>query len=82
MKADRFPTYHFASVVDDHAMDITHVIRGEVSQVLEPLSVGKSLHKPPELSGMAAFSTAPSTAVRRLWLGAAKLRSCPNPAQP
>ena len=81
MKADRFPTYHFASVVDDHAMDITHVIRGEVSQALEPLSIGRSLHKPPGLSGMAALPTTPSAAVRRLWLGAATFRSCPNPAQ-
>ena len=30
IKADHFPTYHFASVVDDHDMGITHVIRGEV----------------------------------------------------
>ncbi len=29
LKADGFPTYHFASVVDDHLMEITHVIRGE-----------------------------------------------------
>lgn len=29
IKADGFPTYHFASVVDDHLMEITHVIRGE-----------------------------------------------------
>ena len=29
MKADGFPTYHFAVVVDDHLMGITHVIRGE-----------------------------------------------------
>lgn len=29
IKADGFPTYHFAVVVDDHLMDITHVIRGE-----------------------------------------------------
>lgn len=29
MKADGFPTYHFAVVVDDHIMEITHVIRGE-----------------------------------------------------
>ena len=27
-KADGFPTYNFANVVDDHLMDITHVIRG------------------------------------------------------
>ena len=29
MKADGFPTYHMAVVIDDHAMGITHVIRGE-----------------------------------------------------
>ncbi len=29
LKADGFPTYHLACVVDDHAMGITHVIRGE-----------------------------------------------------
>jgi glutamyl-tRNA synthetase len=29
MKSDGFPTYHFANVVDDHLMQITHVIRGE-----------------------------------------------------
>jgi glutamyl-tRNA synthetase len=29
MKSDGFPTYHFANVVDDHFMQITHVIRGE-----------------------------------------------------
>ncbi|WP_350343463.1 glutamate--tRNA ligase [Proteinivorax tanatarense] len=29
MKADGFPTYHFAVVVDDHLMEITHVVRGE-----------------------------------------------------
>lgn len=29
IKADGMPTYHFASVVDDYLMEITHVIRGE-----------------------------------------------------
>lgn len=29
LKRDGFPTYHLASVVDDHLMEITHVIRGE-----------------------------------------------------
>jgi glutamyl-tRNA synthetase len=29
LKGDGFPTYHLANVVDDHLMDITHVIRGE-----------------------------------------------------
>jgi glutamyl-tRNA synthetase len=29
MKADGFPTYQFACVVDDHTMGITHVLRGD-----------------------------------------------------
>lgn len=29
LKADGFPTYHLANVVDDHLMGITHVIRAE-----------------------------------------------------
>lgn len=29
IKSDGFPTYHFASTIDDHLMGITHVIRGE-----------------------------------------------------
>ncbi len=29
IKSDGYPTYHLASVVDDHHMGITHVLRGE-----------------------------------------------------
>lgn len=29
MKSDGFPTYHLAAVVDDHLMEISHVVRGE-----------------------------------------------------
>ncbi|MBS1718519.1 MAG: glutamate--tRNA ligase [Armatimonadetes bacterium] len=29
IKADGMPTYHFAAMVDDHLMEITHIIRGE-----------------------------------------------------
>ena len=29
LKADGYPTYHFAVVVDDELMDVTHVIRGQ-----------------------------------------------------
>ncbi len=28
MKSDGYPTYNFANVIDDHLMDITHVVRG------------------------------------------------------
>ena len=29
LKSDGFPTYNFANVIDDHLMEITHVIRGK-----------------------------------------------------
>ena len=29
MKSNGFPTYHLANIVDDHLMEISHVIRGE-----------------------------------------------------
>lgn len=37
VRQDGTPTYHFASVVDDYMMGISHVIRGEVS--IQSLSV-------------------------------------------
>ncbi|XP_063914015.1 nondiscriminating glutamyl-tRNA synthetase EARS2, mitochondrial [Zophobas morio] len=33
MKSDGFPTYHFANVVDDHLMQISHVLRGVEWQI-------------------------------------------------
>lgn len=39
LKADGMPTYHLANVVDDHLMDITHVIRGEEWLPSAPLHV-------------------------------------------
>ena len=29
LKSDGYPTYNFANVIDDHLMDITHVVRGK-----------------------------------------------------
>jgi glutamyl-tRNA synthetase len=29
MKSDRIPTYHMANVIDDHLMEITHILRGD-----------------------------------------------------
>ena len=29
IKSDGFPTYHFAVVIDDHEMGITHIVRGD-----------------------------------------------------
>ena len=39
MKSDGMPTYHMANVVDDHLMQITHVIRGEEWLPSTPLHV-------------------------------------------
>jgi glutamyl-tRNA synthetase len=36
LKSDGCPTYHLANVVDDHMMNITHVIRGTVSASSRP----------------------------------------------
>ncbi len=41
-KSDGLPTYHFANIVDDHLMKITHVIRGE--EWLPSLPLHKKLY--------------------------------------
>jgi len=41
-KSDGMPTYHLANIVDDHLMDITHVIRGE--EWLPSLALHKQLY--------------------------------------
>jgi len=38
-KSDRLPTYHLANVVDDHLMEVSHVIRGEEWLPSAPLHV-------------------------------------------
>lgn len=39
LKGDGFPTYHLANVIDDHFMNITHVLRGVEWQI----STGKHI---------------------------------------
>jgi glutamyl-tRNA synthetase len=39
LKTDGLPTYHLANIVDDHLMDISHVIRGEEWLPSAPLHV-------------------------------------------
>ncbi|MFC0186138.1 glutamyl-tRNA synthetase [Pseudarcicella hirudinis] len=39
MKSDGMPTYHLANVVDDHLMEISHVIRGEEWLPSAPLHI-------------------------------------------
>lgn len=55
IKRDGFPTYHFANVVDDHLMKITHVIRGAVSTPYLGLLVNKYSLK--GFKGMAYINT-------------------------
>lgn len=53
MKSDGFPTYNFNVVVDDIAMEITHVIRGEdhVSNTPRQIALYKAFGvKPPEFA--------------------------------
>ncbi len=42
-KSDGYPTYHLANVIDDHLMNITHVIRGE--EWLPSLALHKRLYE-------------------------------------
>lgn len=39
LKGDGMPTYHLANIVDDHTMEITHVIRGEEWLPSAPLHI-------------------------------------------
>ncbi len=53
VKSDGLPTYHLANVVDDHAMAITHVIRGEewLPSVPKHLLLYEALgHTPPQMA--------------------------------
>ncbi len=50
LKSDGYPTYHLASVVDDHAMKISHVIRAEdwISSTPRHLLIYRALgYEPP-----------------------------------
>ena len=72
LKSDGFPTYHLASVVDDHDMQISHVIRGEVRLNLIPMTFVSSRVNGSfivlGLKGMADFCPKARSIVRILWL--------------
>ena len=54
LKSDGFPTYHFAVVIDDHLMKISHAMRGEewISSTPKHLLLYKYLNwKPPIFIG-------------------------------
>ena len=57
LKSDGWPTYHLACVVDDHLMEISHVIRGDVPPSYSGLTVG-----------MAAIYAKTFSAIRCLWM--------------
>jgi glutamyl-tRNA synthetase len=50
LKSDGFPTYHLAAIVDDHLMEISHVMRGEewLSSAPKHLQLNEALgYEPP-----------------------------------
>jgi glutamyl-tRNA synthetase len=55
VKSDGFPTYHLAVVVDDHLMEISHVVRGEewISSTPKHLALYQALGwEPPRFAHM------------------------------
>lgn len=67
LKTDGFPTYHLACVVDDHRMDISHVLRGEVKQYSDHEST--SLCPSPYCTlGVAALYSKTFTTLLLPWL--------------
>jgi len=53
LKSDGYPTYHLANIVDDHLMEITHVIRGDewISSMPRHLNLYKALGwEPPKFA--------------------------------
>jgi len=58
LKSDGFPTYHLAVVVDDQAMEITHVMRGEewISSTPKHILLYKAFGwKPPQYAHIPVF---------------------------
>jgi glutamyl-tRNA synthetase len=51
LKSDGFPTYHLANVVDDHLMEITHILRADewLSSTPRHLLIYQALGKAPPL---------------------------------
>jgi len=76
LKSDMFPTYHLASIVDDHEMGITHVIRGEV-RVLT-YDTHAAVHT---FAGMAHISAVTPRSLCLLRAQAAHLRSSTSLAE-
>jgi glutamyl/glutaminyl-tRNA synthetase len=71
LKSDGFPTYHLANVVDDHLMDITHVIRGSVCNPRSPSKANLT-----KSTGVDVVNTKASCDVPRIWMVAASICTC------
>lgn len=53
LKSDGWPTYHFASVIDDHHMKISHVLRGSewISSIMKHVQLYEALNwQPPRFA--------------------------------
>jgi glutamyl-tRNA synthetase len=63
LKSDGFPTYHLANVVDDHLMEVTHVLRGDewVSSMPRHLN----LYQSARLGAAAVRAPAPAAGTRQ-----------------
>lgn len=61
MKSDGFPTYHLAHIVDDHMMEISHVLRAEewLSSIPRHLQLYKALGWEPPLFAHLPIILAP-----------------------
>ena len=68
--ADQLPTYHLANIVDDHLMEISHVIRGEEWLPSAPLHV--LLYQ-----AFGWEDTMPQFALPSLWMGRYHAAICP-----
>ena len=73
IKSDGSPTYHLASVVDDHKMDINFVIRATVSS---DVGLPCSLELSDSSAGMDAFNPQASVSICSIGMEATRLRAC------
>ena len=75
LKNDGFPTYHFACVVDDYLMRISHVIRGEVRLESDYFDTLYSHFIHLCFLGMAAIDAKAHTALQNALDRAARVRA-------
>jgi len=60
IKSDGYPTYHFATVIDDYLMGITHVLRGEewISSTPKHLAIYNALQwEPPSFAHLPLLTS-------------------------